>query len=395
MPRIVKQSCAFPAVSRQPMADGRDPFPCRMKLKSAIGFRPSAFGRAMSIVLSFTAAAHACNVPVFRFALERWRPDPYRVTVIHRGPLADADRVLIADLETRQEKLALNVAVRTIDLSELDDADREFVAALGDAPLPSLVVHYPAHLRIPMPVWSGPLSAESIARASDSPLRQEIVRRLVDGQTAVWLLLECGQAEKDDAAMTLVEQQLQKLEQELKLPELTDASEDKLLAATPLKLGFSVLRVPRSDAEQPLIQMLLNSESDLAETSEPMVFPVFGRGRALLPLIGAGVTASNIHDSAAFLVGACSCEVKEQNPGFDLLLAADWDVLLTQDGVPLTAASNRGQAPQGDAELVPIPSGAAKTIETVTVQTVHGNGWIFIGLLFAGAIVILALMARH
>jgi len=395
MNRPIEHPDTCPVESREPMADGRHSFPRQAKRTSAFFDRLAAIGQMILIVLGCASIASACNVPVFRFALERWRPDPYRVTVIHRGPLTDADQALITELETRQEKLALNVAVRTIDLSKLNDTDRGFVSVLRDAPLPSLVVHYPTHLRIPTPVWSGPLSAESIARVSASPLRQEIVRRLVDGQTAVWLLLECGQAEKDDAATTLVQQQLTKLEQELKLPELTDASEDKLLAATPLKLGFSLLRVPRSDAEQPLTQMLLNSESDLAETSEPMVFPVFGRGRALLPLIGAGVTANNIHDSAAFLVGACSCEVKEQNPGFDLLLAADWDVLLTQDGVPLTAASNRGQVPQGDAELVPIPSGASKTTETVTVETVHSNLWIFLGLLFAGAIAILGLSARR
>ena len=87
-----------------------------------------------------------------------------------------------------------------------------------------------------------------------------------------------------------------------------------------------MLRVPRDDPpSSALVAMLIGSEPDLAERTDPMVFPVFGRGRALLPLIGAGITAKNIHDSAAFLVGPCSCEVKEQNPGFDLLLAADWD----------------------------------------------------------------------
>ncbi|MEK6259190.1 MAG: hypothetical protein AABP62_11295 [Planctomycetota bacterium] len=337
--------------------------------------RPSAFDRrawfALIVVLGFTAAAHACNVPVFRFALERWRPDPYRVTLFHRGPLAETERALIGTLEDQQDKSSLNLAVRTLDVTELDDADRELFASLANAPLSTLLVQYPAYLGIAAPVWSGPLNAESVARLTNSPIRNELVRRLAEGQTAVWLLLECGQSEKDDAAAMLVQEQLKKLEQELKLPELTDSSEDKLLAATPLQLAFSLLRVPREDAEQPLVQMLLHSESDLAERSDPMVFPIFGRGRALLPLIGAGVTAENIHDSAAFLVGACSCEVKEQNPGFDLLLAADWDVLLTQEGVPLIAAATRGSLPPGEAELVPIPSGSPKADDTIPTVPSH------------------------
>lgn len=395
MNRNVQDHGVCPAVSREPFADGRDPFPPRRKPKSAFGHRLAAIGRAALVVLGFAITAHACNVPVFRFALERWRPDPYRVTVFHRGALSDADRALIAPVEEQQDKSQLNLAVRTLDVSGLEAADQELFAAHVKATLPLLVVQYPAHLRIAEPAWTAPLGRESVALLTDSPIRRELVKRLTDGQTAVWLLLEGGDREKDDAAAVLIQEQTQQLQQKLKLPELTDSSEDKLLAATPLQVAFSVLRVARNDAEQPLIQMLLHSESDLAERSDPMVFPVFGRGRALLPLIGAGITADNIHDSAAFLVGACSCEVKEQNPGFDLLLAADWDALLSQDGVPLLAAQNRGQVPPGDAEFVPIPSGSAKDIEIVTVQTVHGKSWIFLGLLFAGAIVILALIARR
>jgi hypothetical protein len=350
------------------------------------GIRPKGgttkFALAAIIALACVGIAHACNVPVFRFALERWRPDPYRVTVFHRAPLVDANRELIGRLEDHHAKSSLNLVVRSVDVAELDDADRELFSSLGDARLPAIVVHYPAHLHIAAPVWSGPFDDAAVARLAESPIRSELVRRLADGQTAVWLLLECGVAEKDAAAAMLVQEQFKKLEKELKLPELTDSSEDKLLAATPLQIAFSLLRVPRGDAEQPLIQMLLHSESDLAERSDPMVFPVFGRGRALLPLIGAGVTAENIQGSAAFLVGACSCEVKEQNPGFDLLLAADWDALLTQDGVPLIASATRERMPSGDGELVPIPSGMAKANKATandaatqpSAQTSGGNG---------------------
>ncbi|MBC7818604.1 MAG: hypothetical protein IAG10_17080 [Planctomycetaceae bacterium] len=348
------------------------------------------------MVLTIFSAAHACNVPVFRFALERWRPDPYRLTVFHRGPLTNAERALIETLEEQQDKSSVNLALRTVDVNELGDDDRELFASLSNPPLPTLVVHYPAHLRIAAPVWSRSLDRDTVARLIDSPIRKALTSRLADGQTAVWLRLESGQTEQDDAAATLLQNQLKKLEQELKLPVLTDSSEDKLLSATPLQVAFSLLRVPRSEAEQPLIQMLLHSESDLAERSDPMVFPVFGRGRALLPLIGAGVTAENIHDSAAFLVGACSCEVKDQNPGFDLLLAADWDVLLAQDGTPLLASQTRNTSPPGEAELVPIPSGSAIFEEESNFTAeVPGDRWFVLGLAFAGAVVIVVLLARR
>lgn len=352
----------------------------------------------LTIVLCGFAVTHACNVPVFRFALERWRPDPYRVTVFHRGPLADAERALIDPLEGQQDKSLVNLVVRTIDLDKQDDAaDRELFASLADPQIPAIVVQYPAHLRIDAPIWSGKLSSESVDSLIDSPIRKELVRRLADGQTAVWLFLESGLSEKDDAAAMLVQEQLKKLEQELKLPELTDASEDKLLAATPLQVAFSLMRVPRGDAEQPLVKMLLHSESDLLDRTDPMVFPVFGRGRALLPLIGAGVTAENIHGSAAFLVGACSCEVKEMNPGFDLLLAADWNALLSQDGVPLLATETRHTSPDGEAELVPIPSGSSNAGGPVASPpvAVRSRGWLVMCVAIGGLMVVLGLLVRR
>jgi hypothetical protein len=332
---------------------------------------------AACAVLGWCAIAEACNVPVFRFALERWRPDPYRVVLFHRGALSDAEREMIRPLEENQDKALANLAIETVDLeaegeiSEQIAADRALYEAIGKPPLPWLVVQYPAHLRVPKPAWAGPLSKEFVSTAIDSPLRQELARRLTDGQTAVWLLLESGQADKDEPAAALLEAELKRLEQELELPELTPAPEDALASAVPLKIAFSVLRVPRaSPAESALVAMLIGSEPDLAERSDPMVFPVFGRGRALLALIGAGITAQNIQDAAAFLAGPCSCEVKEQNPGFDLLLHADWDELLSKGGLPLAALETRSAPPPSEPVLVPIPSGALPSAANAPENTV-------------------------
>jgi hypothetical protein len=362
---------------------------------------------AVVVAMGFCAIAQACNVPVFRFALERWRPDPYRVVLFHRGELSSSEREMIRPLHEQQDKRLANLAVRTVDLDEKDASSEESVAdralfeSLGNPSLPWLVIQYPSHLRIPKPAWAGPLKADVVSAAIDSPIRQELAGRLAEGQTAVWLLLESGQAEKDEAALALLEEQLRKLEQVLELPELTTSPDDALATTLPLVLKFSILRVPRDvSAEHALVAMLIGSEPDLAERADPMVFPVFGKGRALLPLIGAGISAKNIHDAAAFLAGPCSCEVKEQNPGFDLLLATDWDGLLAEKGVSLTAIETRSQAPTGEAELVPIPSGsAAAPVAAIPLAvsrstSVSSVGWLLVGavglvgiFVFAGVIV--------
>uniref|UniRef100_A0A7C2K208 Uncharacterized protein n=1 Tax=Schlesneria paludicola TaxID=360056 RepID=A0A7C2K208_9PLAN len=329
--------------------------------------RPFAVGLFVSSALLVGGLAWGCNVPVFRYALEHWRPDPYRLTVFHREPLSAEEQDRLAVLAQRNLSHA-NVVVRTLDVNRLDEVDRPLFASLAEQPLPRLVVQYPAALGLDEPVWTGGLGSDDLAALLDSPARRELVRRLADGETAVWVLLTTGDAAQDDAAAALLTDELQALSRKLKLPELTESPEDILLGSAPLKVSFSLLEVSRNNlAERALVAMLLGCESDLAPLKEPMVFPVFGRGRALLPLIGAGISGDNIHTSAAFLTGACSCQVKNQNPGFDLLHTADWATLLVLDQDPAIAMSE--DASPGEPELVPIPSGVPAPPEESPVET--------------------------
>jgi cobalamin biosynthesis Mg chelatase CobN len=56
-----------------------------------------------------------------------------------------------------------------------------------------------------------------------------------------------------------------------------------------------------------------------------MVFPVFGRARALYALVGQGINADMIKEAAVFLTEGCQCTVKAENPGVDLLVPVRWD----------------------------------------------------------------------
>ena len=90
-----------------------------------------------------------------------------------------------------------------------------------------------------------------------------------------------------------------------------------------------MLKLSRTDpAEQWLVGTLLSVESDLRDAefeTQPMVFAIYGRGRAMPPYVGKGITTENLVECVAFLAGACSCMVKDQNPGVDLLTTWDWD----------------------------------------------------------------------
>ncbi|MCC6420311.1 MAG: hypothetical protein IT429_18915 [Gemmataceae bacterium] len=313
---------------------------------------------AAAAVLVFAAApAWGCNVPVFRYALERWRADPYDVIVFHRGPLSPADKAL-TDALAKHAATEPAVANYWFDLIDLDrKLPPEIVELFESQPvrdLPLLVVRYPETVRVRDPrLWSGKLTRASVQALLDSPARREIAQRILAGDSAVWLLLECGDRGKDDAAAKLLGDEVARLQKTLKLPGLTADPEDRLSEKGPeLKLAFSVLRVARDDPkERFLVQMLQRLEDDLP-SNKPMVYPVFGRGRAKEPLIGAGITAENIEADARFLIGPCTCKVKEQNPGVYLLAVADWET--APDRQPTITLPGESPAPPATAATVAV-----------------------------------------
>jgi hypothetical protein len=280
----------------------------------------------------------ACSVPVFRYALERWIADPYQVAVFHRGPLAAAEQALVEKLTPKGPAGTPigNVNVQTVDLDDDPPAVLlDYWEKHGSETLPAIVVHYPLKTGLRGAVWSGPLTEENAARITDSPCRREISGRLTKGETAVWVLLEGGDKSQDDAAFQQLEERLRMLQGKLKLPEIEQQDViSGLVSVDPaeLKLAFSAVRLSRDDpAEQVFVEMLLGSEEDLRDAEfagQAMAFPVFGRGRALYALVGAGINDELIERGCRELIGPCTCQVKEQNPGVDLLMAVDWDNLV-------------------------------------------------------------------
>jgi hypothetical protein len=310
---------------------------------------PWAWILGAGALLLLVCDARACNVPVFRYALERWFPDPYEAIIFHRGPLSESDQRLVAWLEhygdkempapedTKADPRTANIVVRTCDTTPLLYSAPAWAGPFQKAALailnqqsraPWLVVRYPRSANIGREAWSGPLAAAAARKLLDSPLRRELARRLMAGESAVWILIESGDKALDDSAHRLLEKQLPRLEKTLELPKLTPSPRDKLLFADgpKLRIAFSILRVARTDADEAaLVRMLLGMEDDLWARNEPVVFPVFGRGLALYALVGKGINQDNVAETAAFIIGACSCEAKKQNPGVDMLLTEDWE----------------------------------------------------------------------
>jgi len=276
------------------------------------------------------ARLEACSVPVFRYALEQWPAQRYELTVFHRGPLGEDQRKVVEWLSkyADAQEPAANLYVRTVDLDgKADEKALELWKAQQGASTPLMALTYPESFGTAETAWTGSLGAAEAKAVVDSPARREIAKRILSGESAVWVLLECGDPKKDDAAAKVLDAELRKLKETLELPEILQEDVDRgAAAAVGLKVDFSLLRLSRSDpAEKVFIRMLLGSEAKLATVSEPIALPVFGQGRALCGVVGDEINAENINQIGEFLVGPCSCIVKEQNPGVDLLMSVDWE----------------------------------------------------------------------
>src|SRR5437764_2509646 len=79
--------------------------------------------------LLLPSPAPACNIPVFRYALERWRTDRaedrYEILVFHRGKLSAAEQAVVDQLRAAGDDRVTpaNGDFETVDLSADVDPD--------------------------------------------------------------------------------------------------------------------------------------------------------------------------------------------------------------------------------------------------------------------------------
>ncbi len=342
------------------------------------------------MVMFFTVGLHACSIPVFRYALEMWAPDTFEVLVFHRGPLSEKHSAILGKLKASDAESPANLNVETIDLSQEPPA--EMVRVWKSQParrLPFVVLLYPRSMASQTVVWAGPLTDATVQALLGSPVRRPIAPRVPSGDSAVWVFLKSGHGKRDEAAAKRLRGLLAEMEKTLELPIPTDD----------IKISFSMLYLARKDpAEQVLVNMLLQSEPDLGKhDDQPIAFPVFGRGRVLYALIGKGIDADTVWGTCGFIVGPCSCQVKAQNPGFDLLIGTDWEDRLSRSVVSEDLAPPLAGISDLTATGEPPGTVVGDVDAPLENETVRGGGVLVRGVLVvlvsAVAVVIIGMLA--
>lgn len=274
------------------------------------------------IIICSKTSAFSCSTPVFRYALEMWPAYLYVVEIIHDGNLSSSEQRAIDLLKnsTASESSANLKIVETLPTNA-----KSSVGAL-------IKITFPEEHNIPNTIWEGPLTRENAEKIINSPSRKQALQNIQRGDAAVWLFLESGNTIKDDQTFNFLKDKLVSLSKTLKLSETATDVSGNLLDIKIINTGvnFSLVRIKRNDPmEEVFINILLQTEADLQFFKDaPLAFPMFGQGRVLYALAGNGIKSKNIEKACSTIIGWCSCTIKDDNPGTDLLFSANWDSII-------------------------------------------------------------------
>ena len=298
------------------------------------------------VVLVFLFISHsvnACQVPVFRYALERWASDKYELAIFFNDSLSEDQEALVNSLD-----INANIETFRVDAKNMSGSE---VAKYGNILVPEGKVigqlHYPwsvgrgnRSIDTDIPLWKGELTTESLGLIVDSPVRKAIREKIISGESAVWVILGSGDKEKDIAVEKELKKYLQNVSQKIEIPEGVVGPgeldrvasgevdvEDVLRSTIPLKISFDVIRIEKGDPREKIFSLMLKSYVPHLKRAYPnqnLIFPVFGRGRTLEAIPASVMTEEIMMKACTYICGACSCEVKRENPGIDLIMTASW-----------------------------------------------------------------------
>ena len=304
------------------------------------------------VLLAGVVAVPACDVPVFRYALERWESDPFQLVVFNHGALPPAFEKQLKDSQPNPEdhRSHVNWKVTVVDVDKPVPALWSSLwQAMPKESLPGAALCTPEWRKGDPALWSGPLNEAALHLLYASPKRQEVLNHLLKGTAVIWLVVETQDTARNEALVKLLNEQSDRLRKEIVIPAAGGRGSPDVRSPLPIEVSFATVRVRFDDpAEQVLIRLVTNG----APVTEPMLFPVFGRARALASMKGSTIDLDLIEETSRFLCGACSCQVKAQNPGFDLLAMAQWDSIFGDQPPPPIETEPRRATPI----YVPIPA---------------------------------------
>ena len=237
----------------------------------------------LKILILGAALCLACTTKVSEWVLLNTLPDEYVLIYFHKDKLTAGEIQQNAEIEN-------NIRGANIKLAPVFK---------NDIPHPYYGLYFKKSL------FSEFNDSEELKNLTSSPLRDKIAHEIMSGKLCVMLFLKTGIKEKDDERLQTVKHAIE---------------------SSPFGKIITLAELDRTDkTESHFISNLLNVESDLKGINEPMLFGIFGRFKALEPLVSKGITEENVNLMISFLTADCSCLIKDNMPGTDILYLNNWE----------------------------------------------------------------------
>ena len=236
----------------------------------------------LRIILLAGMVSLACTTRVSEWVLLNAVPFTYTLVYFHSRPISES--VTKQNRSIREEIKNANIRFEEVKRSGISN--------------PYYGLYYRNRL------FSRYERADELAGLGNSPLREKIAAELMEGKLCVMLYLKTDDNEKDKKGLNTLHE---------------------ALASSPFREIITVVELSRNSREEHhFASMLLNVEEDLKEIQLPMLFGVFGRFKALEPLLGKGISEENIKLMIDYFTAECSCLIKDDLPGTDILFPDKW-----------------------------------------------------------------------
>ena len=298
--------------------------------------------RSCLLMLVFgVSVAQACSLPVFRYALENWEADEH-VLMLPRGT---------SDAEIKWWNDFLKNGDFNYEVSKIanDDMPAGLYFPKGFGPW----ITYDAFKE----KGQQNLDSAFVSKQWESASSKKVIDGIIRGDSVIFLF-SGGDAKARQAAEEKMRPRIKTL---LEYVELADdvvdswknfhAPPDEFYSpprghvASPIPLGMAISFVHLNEYEALAKQVeTIFLAEDLEEQGQEngvRVTVVFGRGRAIPVGHIDDIDKHVIDDVIYFVTGACSCKIKEENPGHDLMLPIYWDDVIWEASATLTGASEK------------------------------------------------------
>jgi len=235
------------------------------------------------IILLAALISLACTTRVSEWVLLNTTSHQYSLIYFHKGSVSES-------VKKRNQKLADEFSTSNIQIKSVN---RPEIAE------PYYGLYYEGRF------FSKYKTVDELKGLCSSPLREKVAAELMAGKLCVMLYLKTDQKEKDEMGLNIVR---------------------STIDSSPFRKIITVIELSRNTIEeQHFASLLLNVEDDLKDIQEPMLFGIFGRFKALEPLLGRGITEENIHLMIDYFTAECSCLIKDDLPGTDILSPDQWE----------------------------------------------------------------------